>query len=138
MKNRHLALALAAMLLSTASVSARDDGGKKYSGPPDIVQALPKYCWWLYMDNIPNTDEYNIFYCGASTNHYCPGLVKMKEAERESNLARRFRLWEIAKGEMQYTISHTPQDCWLQPGAKLNLARIQMEMDTLKIQLRRR
>lgn len=138
MKNRRLTLALAAILLWTASGFARDDGGKKYSGPPDIVQALPKYCWWLYMDNIPNTDEYNIFYCGASTNHYCPGLVKMKEAERETNLAKRFRLWEIAQSEMQYTISHTAQDCWLQPRAKLNLARIQMEMDTLKIQLRRR
>ena len=119
-------------------VYARDDGGKKYEGPPEIVQSLPKYCWWWYMDNIPSTEEYKISNCGSHVNHYCPGLVKIKEAERETNLNKRFRFWEIAKSEMQYTISHTPQECWLQPRAKLNLTRIQMELDTLKIQLRRR
>jgi hypothetical protein len=138
MNSRRLAAALAVTLLWTVSVYARDDGGEKYNAPPDIAATLPKYCWWLYMDNIPNTEEFNIHYCGASWNHYCPGLVKIKEAEREKDLSKRYRFWEIAKGEMQYTITHTPPDCWLQPRAKLNLSRIQMEMDTLKIQLRRR
>ena len=90
------------------------------------------------MDNVPYNEEYSIQHCEGGTNHFCPGLVEMKQAESEKDLPRRIRAWEIARGEMDYTINHTDAECWLQPRAKLNITRINMELDTLKLQLRMR
>jgi len=140
MKNCRLLLALAAIMVWTASVSARDDGGPKYKAPPEIVPTLPKICWWLYMDNVPNTSEFNIKDCGNFYNHYCPGLVRMKLAEREKTIAARMQHLTQAKREFEYTLHFTEQfpECSVRTPAKMNLERIKFQMDMVKWNVRKR
>ena len=113
---------------------ARDDGGPQYKAPPEIVAALPKICWWLYMDNVPNTAEFNIKDCGAYSNHYCPGLVHLKRAERESTTSARLNRLRRAKQDMEYTLHFTEKypECSVRPAAKMNLERIKFQLDMLK------
>jgi hypothetical protein len=134
MKTGASILLLAAVFLSSRLVYARDDGGEKYKAPPEIIATLPKICWWRYMDNIPNTAEYNIHDCGGYTNHYCPGLVNMKLAEREHNVNRAMIQWRSAKGNMEYTLHWTKEypECSIRQSAKSNLQRINLEIEMLK------
>ena len=140
MKNRPFALVFAVSLLWPLSIYARDDGGKKYGAPPDIVAALPRICWWLYMDNVSNTPEYNIKDCGGYINHYCPGLVNMKLAEREKTVAAKLGQLQAAKQNMEYTLrgTETIPECSVRLPAKMNLERIKFQMDTLKWSAKRR
>src|SRR5262245_50972635 len=114
-----------ALLWSWAAL-ARDDGGPKYNAPPDIVAVLPKICWWLYMDNVPNTSEFNVLDCGAYSNHYCPGLVNMKLADREKAAAAKLAQLASAKQSMEYTLHFTENypECSIRLPAKMNLERI--------------
>jgi hypothetical protein len=140
MNHRKLSLALAALLLWTVSVSARDDGGQKYSAPPDILPTLPKICWWLYMDNVPNTPEFNILDCGAYSNHYCPGLVNMKRAEQEKIPWRILEQLNEAKANMEYTLHWTKDipGCSVRLPAQMNLQRINFQIDMLKLKAQKR
>ena len=119
---------------------ARDDGGPQYKAPPEIVATLPKFCWWLYMDNVPNTNEFNILDCGTNSNHYCPGLVHLKQAELEKTTNGRLGRLRRAKEDMEYTLRGTesfPQ-CSVRQQAKMNLERIKFQMDTLKWNAKKR
>ena len=140
MKRNRLAIVLAVVLLSTAPVCARDDGGQKYIAPPEIVATLPKICWWLYMDNIPNTSEYNILDCGAFSNHYCPAIVGMKKAETEKHLGKRLDLLKQAKWDFEYTLSWTKDipECSVRTSAMVNIQKINFELDMIKIKLQHR
>lgn len=105
--------------------------------PPEIVAGLPKYCWSQYLDTVPqDDDEYRITGCGGYANHYCPGLVAMASARKTSNLRERNGHLQRAKSEMEYTIRNTSEDCWLQSRAKLYLQSVNMELETLKLQMR--
>ena len=119
---------------------ARDDGGPKYKAQPEIIATLPRVCWWRYMDNVPNTSEFNIKDCGAYANHYCPGLVHMKEAEREKTTGGRLDRLNMAKREMEYTLQFTESipECSVRQPAKMNLERIKFQMDMLKWKVRTR
>jgi len=140
MTSRRLASALAVILLWTVSVSARDDGGQKYEAPPEIVASLPRICWYLYMDNVPNTPEFSILDCGAYVNHYCPGLVFMKLADREKTVAKRFEALRRAKSSMEYTLHWTENipECSIRLPAKMNLERIKFQMEMLQLQNQKR
>jgi hypothetical protein len=140
MKNHCLTLLIAGLLAWTAPVHARDDGGQKYSAPPDIIATLPKICWWLYMDNVPNTPEFNILDCGAFSNHYCPGLVNMKEAEKAKDINRAWDKLSEAKSNMQYTLEFTQNipECSVRLSAQMNLKRIEFQIDMLKFKVQKR
>jgi len=134
MKKRSVAVILAVSWLWPWVAYGRDDGGPQYKAPPEIVAALPKICWWLYMDKVPNTPEYNIKDCGAYSNHYCPGIVHMKHAEREKTTGARLERLRRAKEDMEYTLHFTENipECSVRLPAKANLERIKFQMDTLK------
>jgi hypothetical protein len=132
-----------ATLVLMGSVWGRDDGGQKYHAPPDIVMTLPKFCWWFYMDNVPNTQEYNIrLTCGTYSNHYCPGLVAMKQSEKAKTTQQRSQALITAKNEMEYTIrlvkNDAYPDCTVVPTAKHNLELINFQLELLKMQRRLR
>jgi len=140
MKSRCLALVVAVSCVWPWAVFARDDGGPQYKAPPEIVAALPKICWWLYMDNVPNTSEFNILDCGANSNHYCPGLVHMKLAEREKTPGAQLGRLRHAKQDMEYTLNGTEKypECSVRLPAKMNLERIKFQMDMLKWNTKKR
>ena len=118
----------------------RDDGGPQYKAPPEIVATLPKICWWLYMDNVPNTSEFNILDCGAYSNHYCPGLVHLKQAEQEKSLGAKLERLRRAKQDMEYTLHFTENypECTIRQPAKANLERIKFQMDMLQWNAKKR
>ena len=122
------------------AVLARDDGQPQYKAPPEIVAALPKVCWWLYMDNVPNTPEFNILDCGAYSNHYCPGLVHMKQAEQEKSSGMKLERLRRAKQDMEYTLHFTENypECSVRQSAQANLQRIKFQMDMLNLNLKKR
>ena len=140
MRTRRVAVILAVSWLWPWLADGRDDGGPQYKAPPEIVAALPKICWWLYMDNVPNTPEYNIKDCGAYSNHYCPGIVHMKQAELEKTTEARMERLRRAKEDMEYTLHFTENipECSVRLPAKVNLERIKFQMDTLKWSVRKR
>lgn len=131
---------VAALLLSPGISISRDDGGPKYNAPPEIVAALPKICWWLYMDNVPNTPEFNILDCGAYSNHYCPGLVHMKLAAKEKTSGMRLERLRRAKQDMEYTLNFTEKipECSVRQSARMNIERIKFEMEMIKLNVRKR
>ncbi len=135
MKCRRLAAALAVTLLWTGSVSARDDGGEKYKAPPEIIATLPQFCWWYYLDNVPLDPRFEA--CGSYSNHYCPGLVLMQQADKEKNPRSAYYLLKEAADAMVYTLKPwTPPECFLRPLAQINLSRIQFQIDMLKYKKR--
>jgi hypothetical protein len=140
MKSHCLAVVIAGLLAWTAPVYARDDGGQKYSAPPDIVAGLPRICWYLYMDNVPNTPEFSILDCGAFSNHYCPGLVAMAQADRARDNNKRLELLRLAKSEMEYTLHWTENipECSVRLRAQMNLKRIEFQIDMLKFKVQKR
>lgn len=140
MKKNSVAVILAVSWLWPWAAYGRDDGGPQYKAPPEIVATLPKICWWFYMDNVPNTPEYNIKDCGAYSNHYCPGIVNMKQAEREKTTAAKWAQFQAAKDHMEYTLKFTEQfpECSVRMQAKMNLERIKFQMDMLKSSVRNR
>ena len=140
MKSRRLALIMVVSWLWPWAVFGRDDGGPRYEAPPEIVATLPKICWWLYMDNVPNTPEFNILDCGAYSNHYCPGLVDMKRAEAEKATTVKLERLRHAKQGMEYTLHFTENipECSVRLQAKMNLERIKFQMDMLKLNVRKR
>ncbi len=140
MKNVQLTMILVLVLLRPALTNARDDGGPQYKAPPEIVVALPKICWWFYMDNVPNTPEYNIKDCGAHSNHYCPGLVAMAQAERQTDRKLRLERLTRAKSEMEYTLRGTIDhpECSVRPPAKMHLERLKFQIEMLQFQMRKR
>lgn len=140
MKKTRLFTFLIFTILCPALIYARDDGGPQYKAPPEIVAALPKICWWLYMDNVPNTPEFNIKDCGAYSNHYCPGIVNMKQAEREKTTAEKWAQLQAAKNHMEYTLKFTEHfpECSVRMPAKMNLERIKFQMDMVKLNARKR
>lgn len=96
-----LTVILVVALVWIGPVWGRDDGGPKYNAPAEIVATLPKICWWFYVDNIPSTAEYNIrVTCGTYSNHYCPGLVAIKLAEKAKTKQQRSEALITAKNEM--------------------------------------
>jgi hypothetical protein len=115
--------------------------GGGYQAPPDIKAALPKFCWVQYFDNIsPDDPEYSIQGCGAGVNHYCPGLVKMAQAEREKNNSEKLGYLRMAKADMQYTLTNTADfpECFLRPRAQAAIMRIDFQVDMMKYNFRRR
>jgi hypothetical protein len=134
MKSRRLAAAVVVTLLWTVSVSARDDGGEKYKAPPEIVATLPQFCWWWYLDNVPLDPQFEA--CGGYINHYCPGLVLIKQAEKEKNPQSAYWLLKEAAGNMEYTLKFTAPACFLRLRAEITLKRIQFQMDMLKYKIR--
>lgn len=119
----------------------RDDGGPKYETSPEILATLPRICWWFYMDNIPNTPEYNIrLTCGISSNHYCPGLIHMKKVEQEKTIGARLDRLRRAKEDMEYTLHFTERypECPVRQPAKMHLERIKLQMDVLKLNVKKR
>ena len=140
MKTPRSLFLVAMLLLSPDASTARDDGGPKYKAPPEIVASLPKICWWLYMDQVPNTSEFNILDCGAYSNHYCPGLVQMKQAEVEKTSGGRWERLRRAKEDMEYTLHFTENypECSVRQPARMNLERIKFEMEMIKLNGRKR
>jgi hypothetical protein len=140
MNSRRFALILAVFLLWPWSIYGRDDGGPQYKAPPEIVAALPKFCWWFYLDKVPNTPEYNIKDCGANSNHYCPGLVAMAQAERQTDRKLRLERLKRAKSEMEYTLRGTIDhpECSVRPPAKMHLERLKFQIEMLQLQMRKR
>jgi hypothetical protein len=140
MKSRSLAVIVILFGLLSAPVHARDDGGQKYSAPAEIIATLPRICWWLYMDNIPNTPEFNILDCGVNINHYCPGLVAMAQAERTRDTNKQFELLRLAKSEMDYTLHGTENfpECSVRLSAQMNLQRINFQIDMMKYKVQKR
>jgi hypothetical protein len=135
MISRRLAAALAMTLMWAVSVSARDDGGEKYKAPAEIVATLPQFCWWWYLDNVPLDPRFSA--CGDYYNHFCPGLVLMKQAEKEKNPQSAYWLLKEAADNMQYTLKPwTPAECFLRPIAEMNLSRINFQIDMLKYKKR--
>ena len=130
MNSRKLSLTLAAILLWTVSVSARDDGGPKYKASPDIVATLPQFCWWWYVDNTPLDPRFQS--CGGFYNHYCPGLVLMKEAEKEKHPGAAYNILKQAVDNMNYTLKWTAPECFLRSRAPMDIERIKFQMDLLK------
>ncbi len=142
MKSGRLVVIVALLLMLPWSAYPRDDGGPKYVAPPEIIAGLPRICWWLYMDNVPNTPEFNpqLEDCGGFTNHFCPGLVKMKQAETEKNLSWALALLRMAKEDMEYTINNTndfPQ-CPVRTPARQSLQKISFQMDMIQWKARKR
>ena len=138
-----LTIMLVVVLIWVGPVWGRDDGGKKYNAPADIVVTLPKICWWFYMDNVPNTPEYNIrVTCGINSNHYCPGLVHMKQAEREKTTGARLERLRRAKEDMEYTLrlvrSNANPECTVLPTAKMNLDFINLRLELLNEKTQKR
>ena len=135
MKFNWLAMIFTLSMLVTGPLFAA-----KYKAPPDIIPTLPKFCWAQYMDNLPDDPEYSITGCGASANHYCPGLVQLKQVEKELNSSRRLGLLSGAKGNMEYTLQHTTNypDCVLRPQAQLNLERIKFQIELLRWKIPKR
>jgi hypothetical protein len=116
-------------------------GSGNYDAPPDIKASLPKFCWVQYFPNIPDDDpDYSIQGCGAGVNHYCPGLVKMAQAEREKVKSERVGYLSMAKADMQYTLNNTVDfpDCFLRTRAQANIMRINFQLDMLKYNVRQR
>ena len=140
MANVRLVIFVVLSLLRSVTVFARDDGGEKYKAPPEIIATLPKICWWRYMDNVPNTPEFNILDCGAFSNHYCPGLVNMKQAEKEKVTWRILEQLNQAKANMEYTLHWTKDypECSVRTPAAMNLQRINFQIDMLKLKAQRR
>jgi hypothetical protein len=140
MANVRLVIFVVLLLLRSVTVFARDDGGEKYKAPPEIIATLPKICWWRYMDNVPNTPEFNILDCGAYSNHYCPALVGMKKAETEKNLGRRMDLLKQAKWDFEYTLKWTNDipECSVRTSSMVNIQKINFEMDMIKNKLQQR
>ena len=137
MKKLRPTMIFAVALIWIGSAWGRDDGGKKYIAPPEIVATLPKMCWWFYMDNVPDTPEYNIrTNCGVYSNHYCPGVVAMKLAEKAKTKQKRSEALMSAKNEMEYTIrflaNHPNPECTVVPIAKMHLDNIIMQLQLLK------
>ncbi len=130
MNSRRLAAALAVTLLSTVLVLARDNAWGKYEAPPDIVATLPQFCWGQYLDNVPLDPRFET--CGGFTNHFCPGLVLMKKAEKEKTPMSAYWLLKEAEGSMRYTLQYTAPECFLRPRALINIQRIKFQMDMLK------
>jgi hypothetical protein len=94
------------------------------------------------MDNVPNTPEFNPQGedCGAYTNHYCPALVKIKQAEREKYVPVALTLLSQAKEDLEYTLYWTenlPQ-CPLRLPAQMNLQRVKFQIDMLKLKAQKR
>jgi hypothetical protein len=134
MNSRRLAAALAVTLLSTVLVLARDDAWGKYKAPPDIVATLPQFCWGQYLDNVPLDPQFEE--CGGFWNHFCPGMVLMKQAEKEKNPQSAYWLLQQAAGDMNYTLELTSPQCFLRPRALINIQRIKFQMDMLKYKKR--
>lgn len=132
-----LTIMLLVGLIWVGLVWGRDDGGQTYKAPADIVATLPKICWWFYMDNVPNTPEYNIkITCGVYSNHYCPGLVAMKVADKAKTKQQRVGALMSAKNEMEYTLGHVSNnihpDCTVLPSARMNLDFVILQLELLK------
>jgi hypothetical protein len=137
MKNQRLVLALLFAFFWSGPLY----GGGNYDAPADIKARLPKFCWFQYYDNIaPDDPEYSIQGCGAGVNHYCPGLVKMAQAEREKTNSERVGYLAMAKADMKYTLNNTEDfpDCFLRRLAQANITRIDFQVDMLKYKFRRR
>ena len=137
MKYPRLIIPLMIGLIWTAPIFARDDGGPKYPAPAHIIASLPKICWWFYMDNVPNTAEYNVrVTCGSYSNHYCPGLVNIKQAENSGNKRERLEQLRYAKRNMEYTLRFVTghPECSILPAARINLERIKFQIDLLSYQ----
>ena len=131
------------MLLFSAYIFCLSGYVLAYEAPPDIVASLPRMCWWQYVPSAKDNPEFNFPGpdCGAYSNHFCPGLVHMLQAERAKDLIKKQVEYNMAKADMQYTIHFTEEypDCVLRPIAQKNLARINSELELIKIlQLNRR
>lgn len=136
MKNFRLALYFVVFMSFAVTSSAA-----LYEAPPEIIPTLPKYCWGQYIADIPHDDpQFYISGCGEYANHYCPGLVNMKEADKENNLGRKMFLLSQAQGNMEYTLNNTKDipECFLRPNAQAYLQRIKFQIDMLKLQMRTR
>jgi len=92
------------------------------------------------MDNVPNTSEFNIKDCGAYSNHYCPGIVHMMQAERAKSTAARLDRLRMAKVDMEYTLHWTENipECSIRQSAKMNLERIKFQVDMIKWNVQKR
>jgi hypothetical protein len=135
MKHYRLVMIFALLLVCNAPVY-----GQKYKAPPEIIATLPKFCWAQYLENVPDEPEFHIQGCGAYANHFCPGLVQMAQAERETHPSILRQLLSEAKGNMEYTLNNTIDipDCFLRPRAQINLQRIKFQIEMLKFKARGR
>ncbi len=136
-KFRPAIIFFAAVVICGETTWGQDEREPKYRAPVDILVTLPKICWWFYMDNIPNTAEYNIrITCGINSNHYCPGLVKMKLAENAKTKQDRSEALIQARNEMEYTLRMVKADanpeCAILPLAKSNLDYINIRLQLIK------
>lgn len=133
---RRWKISLVLILLWTGSVS-----GALYDAPPDIKATLPKFCWGQYVADIDRENpEYTIQGCGHGWNHYCPGLVKMKQVDKAKTNGERLGLLAMARTDMIYTQNHIAEypDCFLHPHVKAQLQRINFQVDMIKLTARKR
>jgi hypothetical protein len=128
-------------LLWAAWVYGQARGDSKPKLRPEVLAALPKLCWGQYLDNVPNTAEYHIrLTCGVYSNHYCPGLVHMIDAQEERKTRQRFEHLRSAKMDMEYTLQGTENipECSIRTPARMNLERIKLEMETIRLSMPKR
>ena len=129
-------ITLALIVLCFGTVWGQYNDVDRWHPPMDVVASLPKMCWGFFqMPNVPDTPEYNLMLtCGVWANHYCPGLVGMKVAEKVKTKEIALEYLSAAKIEMEYTlrfVKDTPE-CLLNPRAKMNLESINFQLQMLK------
>ena len=135
MKNTRVATVLVLLMIWGSSAFAQ-----LYEAPKDVIPTLPRFCWPQYMAPLPVGFDEFIRGCGEYANHYCPGLVNIKVADREKDLGRKMYQLEQAKGNMEYTLHYTNDipDCFLRPHAKANLQLINFKIEMLQNQMKAR
>jgi len=130
------ALLLVLIVICFGPVWGGEDDVDRWNPPMDLVATLPKMCWGFFkMANVPDTPEYNVLLsCGVWSNHYCPGLVRLKAAAKAKTKQKREEYLVSAKKEMEYTLRNVKEvpECSVLPIAKSNLDFINLELQVLK------
>lgn len=77
----------------------------KYKAASTIVALLPTFCMHQYVDDVDGPEYSFPPECGPGMNHYCPGLVKLHQANRTvGNKRERIGLLERAREDTKYTL----------------------------------
>lgn len=131
-----LLLLAGAALFSTQNALAKQDLGGAYHAPAIEVMMLPPFCWGQYYNYPDSQPQYHISQrdCGASMNHYCPGLIDMNKAERMfNNPVKKRTLLVHAKKRISYTLLHMKghPSCPIRQHVEASLRRVNMDLSTL-------
>jgi len=88
----------------------------KYKASPLEVAQLPTYCYQQYVDGSLGGFKFSIpdQSCGPAMNHYCPALVFMIQAQRQS-LPKNERVGAMGHAikEINYTIRDMKPGCFI-------------------------